>query len=275
MKLTDMEINEVSFVDSPANKRRFLLIKRDEGESIAISITTDGTHDGTDVKVNGETLPDMVDFHFSCCRNNDGNPISCSYSTSLKGDDGVGCIETYYLSRPHIEEKNMQFIELLKSLTGLEVTENIIKDEAFRKAVSILGEYQDLMPEDLQNAMKHLAKRAVETVVKADEDDAVSLEEIAQTSSEPAAETISQDTSMIPKDTAAITKVNANDGASNGADILSELEDTLESISRRLEVVEKTTAGKKSLDDDDGDHAQGIRKSNERWPSLSPWLGVS
>ena len=266
MKLTDMEIKEVSFVDAPANKRRFLLIKRDQGQSVAISIATDGTHDGTDVKVNGEALPDIVDFHFSYCTDSDGSPVSCSYSTSVKGDDGVGCIETFYLSKPHIEVKNMEFIELLKSLTGLEATEDDVKDEAFTKAISTLGEYQDLMPEDLQDAMKYLAKRAVQTVVKAAEDDAVSVEETVQTSSAPAVEeTVSQDTSMIPEDTAGIARVNTSDD-------LSELKDTLESISTRLQVVEKTTAGKKSLDDDDGDDTQTIQKSDDRWPSLSPWL---
>ncbi|MFC1716896.1 hypothetical protein ACFL6S_24730 [Candidatus Poribacteria bacterium] len=200
MKLTDMQIHEVSFVDAPANKRRFLLIK---------------------------------------------------------------------------EVNKMEFMELLKSLTGLEIAEDDIKDEEFRKAISALGQYQDLMPEDLQDAVGHLVKRAVATAIKADENDTVSVKEPDQTSaSSSTAEPISAETSLILKTIADMATATTGDNDSHGGDPLSQLKNTLESISTRLEVVEKTTAGKKSLDDDDGDDLQSIQKNDDRWPSLSPWLRV-
>ena len=33
-KLTDLDVREVSVVDRPANKRRFLIVKRDEGLAV-------------------------------------------------------------------------------------------------------------------------------------------------------------------------------------------------------------------------------------------------
>lgn len=272
MKLKDMEIHEVSFVDAPANKRRFLLIKRQDGASVTLSIETDGTRDGTRVQLNGEALPDLMDFHFSYSKGKDGSPVSCSYSIN----DGSGRVETYYLSKPDMEANKMESIELLKSLTGLEIPEDAIEDEVFAKAVSTLGKYEDLMPDDLQDAVKYLAKQAVKTVVKSAEDNTASPDEMVQTSSTTSpAEPISGDAELILKAIAGINTMAKRDAPSQQTDPLLELKDVLESISTRLEIVEKTTAGEKSRDDDDGDDPQPMRKNDERWPSLSPWLGVS
>lgn len=272
MKLKDMEIHEVSFVDVPANKRRFLLIKRQDGKSIALSIETDGTRDGTRVQLNGEALPDLMDFHFSYNKGKDTSPVSCSYSIN----DGLGRVKKYYLSKPDMEANKMESIELLKSLTGLEIPEDAIEDETFTKAVSTLGEYQDLMPDDLQDAVKYLAKQAVKTVVKSTEDNTASPDEVAQTSSTTSpADPISADVELILKAIAGINITAKRDAPSQQTDPVLELKDVLESISTRLGVVEKTTAGKKSRDDDDGDDSQPIRKADERWPSLSPWLSIS
>lgn len=268
-KLTDMEIQEASFVDAPANKRRFLLIKRDHDEKMRLSIATDGTDDGTDIRVNGEALPDLVNFHFSYRRDGSGSPVSCSYSISNNDHAHTDHVETYYLSKPETEVNKMESMDLLKSIAGIDIPGNAIQDEEFKKAMETLAEYHDLMPADLQNAMKNLTKQAVATVMEAAEHETSSAEPIT-----PEEEKISREISLLLKAISGLaTAATGHDDSRDPDPTIAEIKQTLQSMSTRVEAVEKTTAGNKSSDDHDGDDPRTVQKSNTKWPSLSPWLG--
>jgi len=76
-RLTGLKIDEVSLVDHPANKRKFMFAKKDdEGEAeessdlqfykgnTDIIIKSDGTVEGTSVSINGRTIEGILDFSF-------------------------------------------------------------------------------------------------------------------------------------------------------------------------------------------------------------------
>jgi hypothetical protein len=75
-RLKNLRVDEVSFVDRPANLRPFLFWKRLEpvpdGQiskaadiKLSVSFESDGTADGTKVEVNGEELADLTDLNLS------------------------------------------------------------------------------------------------------------------------------------------------------------------------------------------------------------------
>jgi len=73
-ELKDVDIEEVSFVDAPANRKRFLFVKDEAGiekAATTIEIVTDGTQKAT-ISVNGIEIEDLTGFYFSYSKPEEG-----------------------------------------------------------------------------------------------------------------------------------------------------------------------------------------------------------
>lgn len=118
--LTEIEIDKVSLVKSPANQRRFIISKQ---ANLEFTGSTDQTFDGTTITVNGEELEDLHSFHFSAVNWSEedmeewgATPISLSFSTKKSTTDGLDVIETFSL---HSEVKKMEKSEIFKATKSL------------------------------------------------------------------------------------------------------------------------------------------------------------
>jgi len=179
--LKDIETTEISFVDKPAIKKKFLFFKQEKlaGKSqagsktkqkkITIGIESDGTVGGTKIVVNGDELKDLRDFMFSFFLGEDRrNPVSCSYSKFVETEDGFKRTETFYLSKGD-EVMNPELVELLKEYLGDEFdAEKFEKAEklsdkalnAIKGALKLVNKYKADFPDDLKKVVGVLAKYA-------------------------------------------------------------------------------------------------------------------
>jgi hypothetical protein len=104
-ELTEIEIEEVSIVDAPANQRPFLLKKREgiRKAEVEIVITSDKTLDGTTITVNGKTLEDLKSFYFNLFRPDEDeeeyyiDPVSCVFTMDGGKVDGFESSESFEL----------------------------------------------------------------------------------------------------------------------------------------------------------------------------------
>lgn len=168
-KLKDINLREISYVDKPASKRSFLLLKQD-GKSgvdsllkakkkINIEIASDGTVGGTSITINGDKVDKMKSFNFSFWEGEDAKAkVSASYSTMVENVDGFQRTETYYLSKGEIKmDKRIE--KLLKKFFGdenikfekMELNEETIVN--IEKAIEIINGYREEFPEDLTKAV--------------------------------------------------------------------------------------------------------------------------
>ncbi len=194
-QLADITTNEVSFVDKPANKRPFLILKRDESVSKAkkvnleVSIKTDNTVKGTKILVNGDEIKDMTGFYFSFHEPSGDYPgenvISCSYSKVVDNEDGFKHSETFYLAKGEFKMDK----ELLKQLTTflgddmIDVNKAALPSdeevESVTKALECIEQYKADCPEEFIKAINAVAMSAglrhCQQVTKADskDDDAI------------------------------------------------------------------------------------------------------
>jgi len=112
--LEDVEVEEVSLVDIPANLRKFFFIKRDEGSedfeiekgNTSISVDSDGTGKVTKVTINGTEFGNVLDFQMFVSdlpEGGDDQPIYCRYTVAAKGSNkGFKSTRTYVLAKAKI-----------------------------------------------------------------------------------------------------------------------------------------------------------------------------
>ena len=139
-KLKNMSIEEVSLVDRPANKRKFLLIKR-EDEITELTIKTDGTFDGTTLTVNGEKVKDLKAFWFMLWPPDDFDDGMVSGSYTVTETDGAEFDRetTFNL------KKGMNTMKLEELLKALKRDPKSLSDEETANIGSLL-KYVDMMP---------------------------------------------------------------------------------------------------------------------------------
>jgi len=297
-KLKDIELHEVSLVDKAANKKKFLFFKQ-EGKptpakklkkKINIVIDSDGTIGGTKIAINKDEIENMRDFNFSFWSNEDtSRAVSCSYSKVIGTEDGFSRSETFYLSKGDTKmDEKIQ--EQLHEYFGKDEKIDFEKAEdnaAVVKALETVNEYREDFPDDLKASVGMIAKQAglyaPSQKVEKKED---------KTDVEKAGAKLSKDTlkkiqdaldalkSILPelkentekrdeveKVIEDVTKRLDNIEKKKEDDTQSKLAATLNEISKRLEVVEKGTGIKKSVEgQDDGDDGN---KGDKKWPSLS------
>ena len=121
-RLSNLRIDEVSFVDRPANLKEFLFWKRlddadiekmdDEPYSLDVVFKTDGSRKGTKLKVNGAAVEDVRMFNLSFSPVSDNEPreigkenrelrLGCYYEVGKKepGEDGFKASTNFSLSK--------------------------------------------------------------------------------------------------------------------------------------------------------------------------------
>lgn len=337
--LSDIDLEEVSLVDLPANKRKFLFFKSGKPEdqkdgsgsinkedNLKISIESNGSKKGTKILVNGEEIEGMNSFYFSLYEDSeisDNARISCSYTKAVEVEDGFKRTESYYLTKgdnPMDNEMKALLAELLGEDFDADEFAKSNDTEAIKGALKLVAKYKSDFPDELVEAVKVLAKNANYTN-KAEENDSDAgkdndLEKSGKKFSKDTIEKLlamfktlqsilpNDDTSKTAKkdnDADAVAKndnsndkdkveKNADDKSSNAfdelkksiekmatenADSLKELSETVDQVSKRLEAVEKEKGVKKGIDgqddnsDDDEKVAKGAGKDGKvLWPSL-------
>ena len=307
--LKNIEIEEVSLVDLPANKLPFLFFKRKGGQQtdpinkakkkIKITIESDGTVGGTSVSVNGDKLEKLRSFDFSFWSSDPKSTINASYSKETETEDGFSRTESYYLSKGDIMKK-----ETLKALQSYLGTEDIdfekkVSEEDIEKALTLITEhYKEDFPEDLENAVGVIAKCAANRCeVENGEDDlekagakfnkdtlkklkAVleameALKSILPDAKDATEKSGGDATDKLAKQITelkeAIAKLGPEKKGGSKSD-LEELTKTLKDVSDRLQTIEKDGATKKSITGDDGDDdtPKGAGEDGkELWPTLT------
>lgn len=311
-KLRDIKTNEVSVVDKPANKLPFVFFKREDGQGvdllkkkkkIKIEIESDGLVGGTTVVVNGEKLGKLRSFDFSFWGDDPKQQIHASYSKVAESDDGFSRTENFYLSKGEIVMSK----EMLKALQEYLGTEEIdfekkVDEEKIQETIELITKhYKESFPQDLEDAVGILAKRAASSYeVEKKEDlekagakfskDVVKklqaiitavkalegmLPEMKQ-STEKAESGKSEETAELAKQITelkeAIAKLDPDKKDDNGKTDIAELTKSLKDVSERLKTMEKSTDKSKRLDDQDDDDksvAKGAGENGEvLWKSL-------
>ena len=145
-QLKNMDIEEVSLVDRPANKRKFLLIKREDGEITELTIKTDGTVDGSSLSVNGEEVKDLKAFWFALWPSDDFDEGMMSGSYTVSETDGTEFDRetTFNLTKGMNTMKEIKLAALLKSLN---VEPASLTEERTQELESLL-KFVPLMPPD-------------------------------------------------------------------------------------------------------------------------------
>jgi len=151
-QLKNMDIDEVSLVDRPANKRKFLLIKREDGEVTELTIKTDGTFDGTTLSVNGEEADDLKAFWFSLWPPDDFDQGMMMGSYTVSETDGAEFDQetTFNLKKGMNTMKQITLGALLKSLN---VDAASLSEERTAEVESLLKFVNMMPPEDAASAL--------------------------------------------------------------------------------------------------------------------------
>lgn len=311
-KLRDITLKELSFVDKPANMLPFLFFKREGSQSvellqkakkkIKIEIESDGSVKGTTITVNGDKLGELKSFDFCFWGNEPKSTVSCSYSKVVESEGGFKRTESYYLTKGEImlDEKTLKSLE---SYLGVEKVdfEKKASDEEIQVAMKLIEKnYKESFPEDLEKAIGVLAKCAVGSLVKADEDDvqkagakfsrdtlkkltaivaaAQSLLEGGKQSTEKSNKDDDEKTELAKQLKEITDSISEMKKASEGEaekSAIDKLAETVGTLVKRLETVEKGGATRKSLEDqdnsdDDDDVKKGAGEDGKvLWPSFS------
>lgn len=184
--LEDVEIEEVSLVDVPANLRKFFFIKRNSGTEkfeiekgdTSISIDSDGTIEGTKITINGKKLKDISNFLFSFFLDSefsDGSgPVFSQFTlTSDKKKDGFTSAETFTLAKAKID-KSID-TETTMDFMGIDINIDGEDGKDIAKNLHVLKEYQDAFPQEVKESFRELVdvfvnKDKTETINKGDEE---------------------------------------------------------------------------------------------------------
>lgn len=270
--LKNMDIEEVSLVDRPANKRKFLLIKREDGEITELTIKTDGTFNGTTLEVNGEPVENLTSFWFAAWPPDDFDEGMVNGSYSVSETDGAEFDRetTFNLKKGN---NTMKLATILKEL-GIDPDS---LDAERTQDLDALVKFIDHMPPDDAARTLNVIKASLvkeeapapehegeETPVETDD---LSSEEVAEIKS-----AMSRLNGMLPESERAVIKseepselaqvltaikglAKSEDDPSdnNPADPPVSEKEILQSLIQRLAKVEKTTG----VSDDDGDEEGG------------------
>jgi len=160
-KLKNIQPEEISLVDFPANMIPFFFIKQDErlekAEALSLAIGSDGTAAGTEIQVNGKKIKDLKEFSFSYwvpdtptaeVSETMGDQLApmITATWAVKGDK-AGFRHIYGISKAEIDEA--------RKLSG-----ELNDAEEMKKASALLETYREDLPSDLAGAMQFLISKA-------------------------------------------------------------------------------------------------------------------
>lgn len=265
-RLTDMQIEELSVVKSPANKQRFLLFKgkgqdRSEhfvklDEPLTVTIESDGTEKGTKIIVNGIKLKKIDSFSLYYSKPGEGaieGPVvACSYSRNVESDGGFKGTENYWLTKS--EGENVMFEDSLKKLSGDEAYEFVAKEisedknDEIQKALDTISEYQEDFTDELKKSVLTIAEYAASAIpvekqadkTNADTDNENKDEKKTETEKSADEETKTED-DLVKSTEEILTAVKELKGA------VEKSNESIKELDSRLDTVEKSTGGRKSV----------------------------
>jgi len=207
-RLRNIQVDEVSLVDKPANSLPFLFCKRvDDPEDVQkqfksakVEFETKGTPDDTVVKINGKEIENAKALSMWYEPIGDSNiALGITYSVD-GGEDKAGfkSLQTFRLTKNAeivdtvddedvllASDEDMKQIEELLGEGAPELIEECVA-KAIVPHLETLGMYRDDMPPDLEEAMLSIVKAAVNTelVGVEDKEQDVTEEEIEQEETE-------------------------------------------------------------------------------------------
>jgi len=302
--LSDIKVKEVSLVDMPANKESFLFFKRENAKQIQLAkakkkikivIESNGLVGGTKVSVNDENLGKLRSFDFSFYGDDPKHAIHASYSKVTASEDGFSRTETYYLTKGQImDEKTLKALQKYLGTDEIDF-EKKVDEEEIQKAITLIHEhYQEAFPEDLENAVGVIAKRAADSYAAKDVEKAgarlskdmirklkaiiESLQSILPEKSESTEKSDNSDNSselskQITALTEAIAKLGTDEKKDDDKSSTAELAKQLEKISESVEALEKGGATKKSITGDDvadDNEPKGCGENGtHKWPTIT------
>lgn len=194
--LKNIDIGELSLTKGKgANKKKYAFIKSDEKRDetivkiikadLSVTIKSDGTAEGTKVRVNGKAIEGLKDFSFNLYKSQIegiagefgvepamGGSVSCSYTLEGKEKNGFMVSNRYYLMKNDMEVKEeMKVKELLKQYFGEDVELKKEESEAIEKSLEVINEYKESFPEELKKSVGIVMKNALlESEVKTSEE---------------------------------------------------------------------------------------------------------
>lgn len=305
--LSNIKIKEVSMVDLPANKQPFVFFKRQGEQSedslnkqkkIKIVIESNGLVGGTKVSVNDDDLGKLRSFDFSFYGDDPKQAIHASYSKVAESEDGFSRTETYYLTKGKpMDEKTLKALKAYLGTDDIDI-EKKVDEEEIQKAITLITEhYKEAFPEDLENAVGVIAKRAASSyAVKDDKDVSKAGARLSKDMIKKLKAIIEALTGLIPAESQSTEKADGGDETSELSKQLAELKDAvtklnptkkddnktdvaeltkqLKEVSDSVKALEKDGATKKGItgdDNDDDDEPKGAGENGKvLWKSLQP-----
>jgi hypothetical protein len=294
--LTDIDVFELSFCKSPANKKRYLFtkngneVKKQTFDNLNIQIDSDGSVEGTQFVVNGEVLSNVEYFNFNFDKqayaDSLGPALECSYGKNKTEGNGFVGIENYRLSKTEVNKMITKMQEGLKKFFGEDVkSEEVVafkKSETFvatiEKAINTINEYSDSFPEDLKEAVGSIVKGTLveEEANTDDKKKDVKLEKNEEPAdenkdAEPPADTKADETTNEEEDKEGKDEVEkALKGVTESINNLqTEFKKSFEKFDERLKKVETIKGNKQGLDGQDTE--TDIKKGEEdspKWKSF-------
>ena len=265
-QLKNIDIEEVSLVDRPANKRKFLLIKREDGEETELTIKTDGTADGTTLSVNGGEVSDLKSFWFSLWPPDEFDEGMMMGSYTVTETDGAEFDRetTFNL------KKGMNTMELGTILKSLNIDPTTLGKERTAELESLVKYIPMMAPVDGESALNIIKAALVKEDTPAEGDPpevAPQVEELAPgkvaevkaamsllNDSLPEAERSVLKTAEPDKMDLILEAIAGINKAEGGppTDDSDAAPDTVADIMKRLVKVEKTTGNTQDEDVEDG-----------------------
>lgn len=314
--LKNIDVGELSFVDKGANKKKYAFLKRDkdvpEGivkiikADLSVSIKSNGTAEGTTIRVNGKAIEGLKDFSFNLYKSEaegvvgefgvesaiSGN-VSCSYTLAGKEKNGFMVSNRYYLMKNDMEVKEeMKVEELVKQYFGEEVKLKKEESEAVEKALEIINEYKESFPEELKKSIGVVMKNAlsVNKVVetseeskdepkdKADVKKKESVEKKEDEKVEVSEDKISEIVKAVVKELVPKKEEESTEEGKGETAITKKLDEIKEEITKkdesmgkiteRLEAVEKIKGIKKQIDGQEEGDGNGEGTKKVLWKSF-------
>ncbi|HUX01420.1 MAG TPA: hypothetical protein VMY35_10625 [Phycisphaerae bacterium] len=104
-KLKNISVDEVSIVDEPATRRRFMFWKSADGgqdsafekqfKSLDVAFKSDGTAGGSSLEINGKAISELDSITLSAAPVGESMSIYCAYTQGAKGQTAGGFRPTY------------------------------------------------------------------------------------------------------------------------------------------------------------------------------------
>jgi len=313
--LKNIDVEELSLtIGKGANKKKYAFIKNDnintpEGivkiikADLMVTIKSDGTAEGTKIRVNGKAIEGLKDFSFNLYKSEEtgkvgefgveipaSGSVNCSYTLAGKEQNGFMVSNRYYLMKNDMEVKEvMKVNELVKQYFGEDVTLKKEESKVIEKSLEIINEYKESFPEELRDSVGVIMKSAllgekVETSEEStdvpkeetDVDNKESVEKKEEKKTELSVDNVSEIVKKVMEELAPEKKESSEEGKVN-LEITKKLDEIKETLSKnsegtkelkeRLEKVEKIKGVKKQIDGQEDDEYD-INKSGRKWPSF-------